>query len=279
MITFPCCKINLGLNVVAKRHDGYHDIETVFYPIPLFDAMEIHTMHNDFPSEVPCDLKVSGIPVEGDEQHNLVIRAYNLLAEEYDLPRLHVHLCKRIPTQAGLGGGSADAAFMIRFLDEHCRLNMGIAEMERHAAKLGADCAFFITAEPAFATGIGDQLVPADNARGNLHGYWIVLVHPDIAVCTAQAYAGITTQKPEKSCRDIVRQPIETWRNELRNDFEETVFRTHPLLGEIKEQLYSSGAVYAQMSGSGSTIFGIFENEPTGIADCFAPHFTATMPL
>lgn len=277
MITFPCCKINLGLNIVAKRPDGYHDIETVFYPIPLYDVLEIQKMHDDFPSETDCDLKITGIPIHGEEQKNLVIRAYKLLAKEYRLPRLHIHLYKNIPSQAGLGGGSADAAFMIRLLDEQFQLNMGNAEMERYASQLGADCAFFISAEPAFATGIGDKLIPADNARGNLNGYWIALVRPNVAVSTAEAYAGITPRRPEKCCRDIVHQPIETWRAELKNDFEEPIFNIHPILGEIKERLYAEGAVYAQMSGSGSTVFGIFQNEPQRVNQLFHGSFTSIL--
>ena len=146
MITFPCCKINLGLNIVAKREDGFHDIETVFYPIPLCDALEIKKMDERFPSEYPCDLKVTGTEVDCDERKNLITRAYNLIAKDFQLPRIHTHLYKRIPQQAGLGGGSADAAYMIRLLDERFRLNMGNAEMERYAAMLGSDCAFFITA-------------------------------------------------------------------------------------------------------------------------------------
>ena len=147
MIVFPCAKINLGLNIVSKREDGYHNLETVFYPIPLYDALEIKYMDEKFPSQVACDLKVTGNAVECDEQNNLVVKAYNLLAEDYKLPRVHAHLYKHIPSQAGLGGGSSDAAFMIRLLDERFRLNIGNPEMEKYAARLGADCAFFIEAE------------------------------------------------------------------------------------------------------------------------------------
>lgn len=279
MITFPCCKINLGLNVVERRADGYHNIETVFYPIPLTDVLSIQKMDDGFPSDVPCDLKITGIPVSGDESKNLVVKAYNLIARDFALPRIHAHLCKRIPTQAGLGGGSADAAYMIRLLDEHFHLNMGNAEMERYAAQLGADCAFFISAEPAYATGIGDKLSPADNAHGNLNGYWIALVKPDVAVSTAAAYAAITPKHPEKCCRDIVRQPIETWKEELHNDFEDSVFPKLPLLADIKQQLYDQGAAYAQMSGSGSTVFGIFKEEAQNIPALFPEAFTSVLKL
>lgn len=273
MITFPCCKINLGLNIVAKREDGFHDIETVFYPIPLCDALEIKKMDERFPSEYPCDLKVTGTEVDCDERKNLITRAYNLIAKDFQLPRIHTHLYKRIPQQAGLGGGSADAAYMIRLLDERFRLNMGNAEMERYAAMLGSDCAFFITAEPAFATGKGEILSPINDGSEGLGDYFIAIVKPDIAVSTAEAYASITPKKPAKCCRDIVLQPISTWREELVNDFEEPVFAKHPTLKDIKDRLYHEGALYAQMSGSGSALFGIFKNRPTNLdkvfGDCF----------
>ena len=210
MIVFPCAKINLGLNIVSKREDGYHNLETVFYPIPLYDALEIKYMDEKFPSDTACDLKVTGNVVDCDEQKNLVVKAYHILAADYQLPRIHTHLYKHIPSQAGLGGGSSDAAFMIRLLDERFRLNIGNPEMERYAARLGADCAFFIEAEPAYAEGIGDVLMPADGPDGNLQGYYLCVVKPDVAVSTKEAYSAITPKKPAKSCRDIVRQPIET---------------------------------------------------------------------
>lgn len=279
MIIFPCAKINLGLNIVSKREDGYHNLETVFYPIPLYDALEIKNMDEGFPSDVRCDLKVSGNAVECDEQSNLVVKAYNLLAQDFELPRVHAHLYKRIPSEAGLGGGSSDAAFMIRLLDERMRLNIGIAEMERYAAKLGADCAFFITAEPSFATGIGNILAPADGPHGNLHGYYIAIVKPNVSVSTGEAYQQITPKKPVKCCRDIVRQPINTWKDELTNDFEAPAFKAHPILADIKTQLYEQGALYAQMSGSGSAMFGIFKEKPTHIQDTFKEMFAEVMKL
>lgn len=273
MITFPCSKINLGLNIVGEREDGYHLLQTVFYPVPLCDALEVKRMDEHFPSSTPCDLKVTGIAVEGDEQQNLVVKAYNLLAADYELPRVHAHLYKRIPTQAGLGGGSSDAAFMIRLLDERFRLNIGNAEMERYAARLGADCAFFISAEPSYATGIGNVLEPADSPRGNLDGYYVAIVKPDVAVSTREAYQEITTAMPVKCCRDVVRQPIETWKDDLRNDFETTVFKHYPILGDIKRRLYEMGAVYAQMSGSGAAVYGIFRDAPKGIEKSFQGDF------
>ncbi len=279
MITFPCAKINLGLNIVGKRDDGYHNLETVFYPIPITDALEIKYMDEKFPSPSPCDLKITGNAVDCKEDENLVVKAYNLLAADYQLPRVHAHLVKRIPSQAGLGGGSADAAYMIRLLDERFRLNIGIPEMERYAARLGADCAFFITAEPAYAEGIGNELMPIDGKGGDLAGYYLTVVKPDIAVSTREAYASIIPAKPAKCCREIVRQPIDTWRDELTNDFEKTVFAIYPELADIKQKLYDKGAVYAAMSGSGSAIFGIFRQKPLDMEKNFEGMYCTTVKL
>lgn len=279
MITFPCAKINLGLNIVSKRPDGYHNLETVFYPIPLTDALEIKYMDEKFPSESPCDLKITGNDIDCNEEDNLVIKAYQLLAADFQLPRVHAHLVKRIPTQAGLGGGSSDAAYMIRLLDERFRLNIGIPEMERYAAKLGADCAFFITADPSYAEGIGDVLMPADVPGAGLGGYYLAVVKPSVAVSTRDAYAAIVPKTPAKCCRDIVRQPIETWKDELVNDFEAPIFAMHPELAAIKLSLYDAGAVYAAMSGSGSALFGIFREQPTGLEKEFEGMFCQVMKL
>ena len=282
MIKYPIAKINLGLNVVAKRPDGYHDLETVFYPVGIEDALELQPMDEGFPSSVYCDLKITNMKIDGDEQQNLVVKAYRLIAEHYDIPRVHIHLFKRIPMQAGLGGGSSDAAFMIRLLDEYFKINMGNREMERYAARLGADCPFFITAEPAYATGIGDILQPVgsdEECRHYLNGYWIVLVKPPVAVSTKEAYADIIPQPTAKKCREIVLQPVETWREELTNDFEKSIFPKYPVLANIKDALYNKGAVYAAMSGSGSTIFGIFKEKPLGIETAFADCQTYVMEL
>ena len=279
MITFPCAKINLGLNIVAKRDDGYHDLETVFYPVPLTDSLEVKLMDEQFPSEVACDLKVTGNAIAGDEQQNLVCKAYNLLARDFSMPRVHAHLYKRIPSQAGLGGGSSDAAFMIRLLDERFRLNIGNAEMERYAAQLGADCAFFITAEPSFATGKGEILAPVDTPQHNLSGYFLAIVKPPVAVSTTDAFKNIVPKKPAKCCRDIVRQPIATWKEELTNDFEQSVFAVYPELGDIKRTLYAQGALYAQMSGSGSSIFGLFKQRPDEVEKLFPDAFVYVTQL
>ena len=279
MLTFPCAKINLGLNITSEREDGYHNLETVFFPVPITDALEVKLMHNDFPSYEPCDLKITGNAVDCDEKNNLVIKAYTLLAQDFKLPRVHTHLVKRIPMQAGLGGGSADGAFMIRLLDERFRLNMGFAEMERYASRLGSDCAFFITTEPSFGTGRGEVLEPVNIAEHNLQGYYIAIVKPAIAVSTREAFKQIICRQPEHCCRDIVRQPVETWKTVLTNDFEEPAFKQHPELADIKQQLYDLGAVYAQMSGSGSAFFGLFRTDPQQLKNAFPACYTFTTKL
>ena len=259
MITFPIAKINLGLNVVEKRPDGYHNLETVFYPVQIQDALEIFEMAPDFPSEVDCDLKVTNIHIDGDEQRNLIVRAYQLLKRDFpQMPRIHAHLYKGIPTQAGMGGGSSDCAYTIRLLNEMFTLGLSDEQMIQYAARLGADCAFFILSRPAYAEGIGELLQPISL---NLSSYYIGIVRPNIPVSTREAFSLIKPQKPAKCCRDVVMQPVETWRDELTNDFEQSVFALHPEIGAIKEQLYGLGATYAAMSGSGSAVFGLFQQE------------------
>jgi len=279
MLTFPCAKINLGLNVVSVRPDGYHNIETVFYPIPLCDALEINIMADGFPSDRHCDLKITGKEVECDENKNLVVRAYELLARDFNLPRVHTHLYKHIPSQAGLGGGSSDAAFMLRLLNEQFQLNISREKMEKYAAMLGADCPFFITSTPSYAAGIGDILTPTDNITNSLHGYFIVIVKPEVAISTKEAYAMITPRKPEICCKDIVSQPIDTWKEQLINDFEAPAFQLYPELEGIKQRLYSRGAIYASMSGSGSAFYGLFKEEPKAIKEQFDGIFCEVMQL
>ena len=261
MITFPIAKINLGLNVVEKRPDGYHNLETVFYPVRIKDALEVFEMAPDFPSPVDCDLKVTNIRIEGDEHKNLVVRAYNLLKQDFPtLPRVHAHLYKGIPTQAGMGGGSSDCGYMITLLNEMFRLGLSEQQMIDYAARLGADCAFFISSRPTYAEGIGEKLQPIDL---DLSGWYIAIVRPAIPVPTKEAFSLIHPHHPAKNCRDIVMQPVETWRGELVNDFEQSVFSLHPEIGAIKDRLYEMGAAYAAMSGSGSSLFGLFHQPVT----------------
>lgn len=267
MLLYPCAKINLGLNVVGRRDDGYHNLETVFFPVAITDALEVLEMSPCYPLDVACSLKVTGTDELCDEQQNLVVKAYNLLAADYNLPRIYAHLHKRIPSQAGMGGGSSDAAYMIRLLNEQFTLRLTVDQQREYAVRLGADCPFFITADPSnpqplYATGIGDKLQPFAERWTALAGKWLLIAKPPVAVSTKEAYAGIIPRTPRKNCRDILWQPIHTWREELVNDFENSVFSKLPLLAEVKQAMYDVGAIYAAMSGSGSTIFGIFNEQP-----------------
>ena len=272
MISFPIAKINLGLNVVEKRPDGYHNLQTVFYPVPIKDALEVHVMDEAFPSDYDCDLKVTNITIEGDEQRNLVVRAYQLLKQDFPtLPRIHSHLWKGIPTQAGMGGGSSDCAYMMLLLNQQFQLGLTDEQLIEYAAKLGADCAFFILSRPCYAEGIGEKLQPIDLS---LSGYYIAVVRPDIPVPTKEAFSRIRPHYPAQNCRETVMQPVETWRDTLINDFEESVFALHPEIGNIKQQLYDMGATYAAMSGSGSALFGLFKKQPDSLSQAFPNMFT-----
>lgn len=276
MITFPIAKVNLGLNVVERRADGYHNLQTVFYPVGIKDVLEITQMEDAFPSAVDCDIKVTNIAIEGDEQRNLVVKAYNLLKKDFpSLPRLHAHLYKGIPTQAGMGGGSSDASAMLVLLNEAFGLGLSEQQLIYYAAQLGADCAFFIMNRPAYAEGIGERLTPIELS---LKGWFMAVVRPDIPVPTKEAFARITPHMPQKCCKDIVLQPVETWKDELVNDFEQSVFAAHPELETIKQKLYEEGAVYAAMSGSGSALFGLFK-EARILATVFPDMFTETLNL
>ena len=272
MISFPIAKINLGLNVVEKRPDGYHNLQTVFYPVPIKDALEVQVMDEAFPSDYDCDLKVTNITIEGDEQRNLVVRAYQLLKQDFPtLPRIHTHLWKGIPTQAGMGGGSSDCAYMMLLLNQQFQLGLTDEQLIEYAAKLGADCAFFILSRPCYAEGIGEKLQPIDLS---LSGYYIAVVRPDIPVPTKEAFSRIRPHYPTQNCRETVMQPIDTWRDTLINDFEESVFALHPEIGDIKQRLYDIGATYAAMSGSGSALFGLFKKQPGSLSQAFPNMFT-----
>ena len=267
MITFPNAKINLGLNVVEKRPDGYHNLETVFYPINLQDALEVNRLEN---TGEPYRLRVSGSTLDGSPEDNLVVKAYTLLSDAYSLPPVDIHLFKHIPTGAGLGGGSSDCAFMIKTLNEKFRLGMSIEEMEKHAARLGADCAFFIQNQPVFATGTGNVF---ERVSLSLADYTLVLVKPDISVSTREAYGGIRPRRPETSLKEIIRRPVEEWRDCMKNDFEESVFAKHPEIAAIKDKLYDIGATYASMTGSGSAVYGLFRNRVENVSEQFAGCF------
>lgn len=274
MITvYPCAKINLGLNIVSKRPDGYHNLETVFYPLPLCDKIEIEKA-NDTNHGQPCTLNIEGINIEGNLADNLVVKAYMLLKEKFEdkLPNVNIRLTKNIPSQAGMGGGSSDCAFTITTLNNMFNLDMQISEMQHIAIKLGADCAFFINPIPSFGTGIGEILSPI---KLDLSNYIFALVKPQVKISTKEAFSNVKPTKPELCCKDIVTQPIETWKDLLVNDFEQSITLLHPEIEEIKQKLYKLGASYAAMSGSGSTVFGIFKEAPTNLISEFPNCFTA----
>lgn len=272
MIVFPNCKINLGLNVVRKRNDGYHDLETVFYPVPLTDKLKAVVGEG---ADCTCSLSLSGNAIEGNLDDNLIVKAYKLLASDYCLPHVDFDLEKHIPSQAGLGGGSSDATYTLRVLNKLCNLNLDAPTLQRYAARLGADCAFFVTAEPSFATGIGDVLTPISDQCAHLKGLYLLIVKPPVAISTAQAFSFVKPQPPIIICKDIVAQPInDEWRKHLNNDFELSIFNVYPEIRSIKQQLYDMGAMYAQMSGSGSAFFGIFQTHPTLLPEAFKEMFT-----
>jgi 4-diphosphocytidyl-2-C-methyl-D-erythritol kinase len=278
MICFPNAKINLGLNIVSRRQDGYHNLETIFYPIGLQDALEIVPTlpevpppNRDLNSEIghvgvnektggntPNRFFQTGDVIHGNNGDNLVIRALQLISNEKELPPLDIHLFKKIPSGAGLGGGSSDAAAMLRIVNDSFRLCYTDQELAQLAAKLGADCPFFLFNRPAFATGIGDEL---ESLEVDIDDLFCVLVKPDISIPTKEAYAMITPRKPELSLKEIVKKPITEWKELMKNDFEPSVFEKYPQICRIKQQLYERGALYASMSGSGSSVYGFFRKE------------------
>lgn len=262
MVTFPNAKINLGLNVVERRPDGYHNLETIFYPIRLEDVLEVTTMDESEKqySENGYKLHISGAPIIGSSEDNLVVKAYRLLSAEFPIPYINIYMHKQIPMGAGLGGGSSDAAYMLKLLRELYNLPLTDDDLEELATRLGADCAFFVRNRPTFASGIGNIFSPISLS---LAGYYLLLVKPDIFVSTRDAFSLIRPHKPAVSLTEIVARPVEEWRTiGMGNDFEESVFSKHPTIGDIKRELYEMNALYAAMSGSGSSLFGIFATQP-----------------
>ena len=264
------CKINLGLNVVERRSDGYHNLQTIFYPVPLYDELTIRE------SEDEDVLMLGGNPLEGDVQDNLVLRAVRLLRQEgFSVPPLNIDLKKVIPSGAGLGGGSSDAACMVTTLARLYDLPLSEEQMELLVGKLGADCPFFINPRPLYAEGIGDVFTPISL---NLSGWYLMFVKPEVYVSTREAYAGVHPHMPAYSLLETIKLPVGQWVGRMVNDFEESIFSNHPLLAEIKQELYRQGAAYASMSGSGSTIFGLFRSRPN-CEQVFADHFTFVCQL
>ena len=254
MVSFPPCKINLGLQILSKQPDGYHSIVTCFYPLPWEDVLEI----------LPSDslmFNQSGNPIAGKLDHNLCLRAYHLLKQDHKLPPVQIHLHKIIPAGAGLGGGSSDAAHTLRLLNAIFALELSQKELMRYASQLGSDCAFFLKDATMLGSGRGEILEPVTI---NVKGFYLRLFNPDIHISTAEAYANVIPKNSSVTLREVIEKPVRSWKEELKNDFENSVFAKYPILQLIKNELYESGAVYASMSGSGSTIFGIFKDDKPG---------------
>ena len=250
MIVFPNAKINLGLNIVSKRADGYHDLETIFFPVLIKDVLEVVEANE-------LTFTSSGLKIPGEPKNNICLKAYELLSKDLELPPVHIHLHKNIPIGAGLGGGSADAAFLIRLMNDKFQLNLNVGQMEHYASQLGADCAFFIQNQPVFAMGKGDKF---EKIELNLSKYFLVVVMPDVHVSTSGAFKDIHP-KPAVTCLvDLIKEDIFNWKFSIINDFEPGMIKRYPEIGSIKDYLYRAGAIFASMSGSGSSIYALFES-------------------
>lgn len=286
MITYPNAKINLGLNVTERRSDGYHNLETVFYPIPLCDVLRVEAETDRiaphaadvFPEGCPVctheaddyTLHTGGINIDCPPEKNLIIKVLRNIRQDFSIPRIHIYMYKRVPSGAGLGGGSSDAAFMMKLLNEQFMLGLTEDEMETRITPLGADCAFFVRNRPTLATGIGNIFTPVSLS---LTGWHLVLVKPDVFVSTKEAYAQIRPHRPDTSVAELVARPVETWRDTLVNDFEKGIFALHPEIAAVKQRLYDLGAVYAAMSGSGSSVFGLFQVPLPAVGELFPGSF------
>ncbi|UFH55958.1 4-(cytidine 5'-diphospho)-2-C-methyl-D-erythritol kinase [Spirosoma sp. KNUC1025] len=258
MVAFPNCKINIGLHITEKRSDGFHNLQSCFYPVGWSDVLEV----------IPSDsfsFASSGLDIPGEVSKNLCVKAYNLLKADFDLPPVQMHLHKIVPIGAGLGGGSADAAFTLKLLNDRFSLGINTPQLEDYARLLGSDCAFFIQNRPLYCLEKGDVF---RDIAVDLSGYHILLVYPNLAISTAEAYAAVKPQKPAIPLATLLQNPVDTWRNTIHNDFEDSLFPTYPELAQIKQALYDAGAVYASMSGSGSTVYGIF-NAPAVVPNQF----------
>jgi len=251
MIAFAGCKINIGLRITEKRNDGFHNIESIFYPVSKCDILEIGKKRSE------TDLfEQTGLHIDGEKNSNLVMKAFRLMQQKYNIPEQNMHLHKIIPSGAGLGGGSSDAASMILLLNRYHKLILSFQEMSALAAEIGSDCAFFIYNKPALITDRGENITPSPLS---LQGKYCVIVKPDIHISTAEAYSLINPKKPEMPLTDLVGADIRKWKDTVFNDFEIPLFKKYPVLNSIKQTLYNKGALYASMTGSGSAVFGIFE--------------------
>ncbi len=261
MISFPTCKINLGLNILAKRKDGYHEINSLMYPVPVKDVLEIVPAEN-------FEFTNSGLKIPGELKDNLIFKAYEMLRKEYDLPPVKIHIYKNIPMGGGLGGGSSNGAYTLKSLNNLFNLNLSDEDLRTYAAKLGSDCPFFIAELPQIAKGRGEILSPSEL---NLKGMYLLLVNDGTHISTADAYGRIRPTTPIQLLETVLEAPIETWREDLVNDFEAPILNDFPQLMQVKNTLYDLGATYAAMTGSGSTIFGLFKNAPN-VNDVFSFH-------
>jgi 4-diphosphocytidyl-2-C-methyl-D-erythritol kinase len=268
MLFFPNAKINLGLNIVGKRSDGFHNIETVFIPVGITDILEFVEVPDMPPGH--CSLAITGALIEGNMNDNLIVRAYRLMHQRFHLPAVQIHLHKIIPMGAGLGGGSSDASFMIKHLNIRFNLKLTDPELCDYASQLGSDCPFFISNKPVFAWERGNIFKEIDFIIPHLQ---ILVVHPGIHVSTAAAYAGVKPQAPAHPIQEWITRPVAEWKGKIVNDFETTVFQQHPLLGILKNEMYNLGSVYASMSGSGSAIYGLF-NGPVPETRIFEKYYT-----
>ncbi len=251
MLSFSNAKINLGLNILEKRPDGYHNIESVFYPVPWTDVLEV------LPSDT-FSFTTSGLDIPGTKEQNLILKAYKLLQENYPIKPLKIHLHKVLPMGAGIGGGSSNGAFALSLINEVLDLQIGTKKLEVLASELGSDCPFFIQNKPRFCYGKGIEF---SETTVDLSGKFIVMVNPGIHITTQEAYAGVKPYVPKLRISEITKLPISEWRNTLSNDFEQTISKNHITIGNIKKELYENGALYASMTGSGSTLYGIWDKE------------------
>lgn len=261
MVVFPPCKINLGLQIIRKRDDGYHELNTVFYPVGWCDVLELIEGGDE-----PFTLTLSGLPVKGDIKTNLCYKAWELIAADFPLPKLKAHLHKVVPMGAGLGGGSSDGAFMLKLINDVCELMLTDKQLLAYASTLGSDCAFFIDAKPAIAMGRGEML---SEIHVDLKDYYMLIVMPDVTVNTAEAYSWVTPKEPQLNLAEIINLPVELWQGKLINDFEKPVSAMHTVIQGLIEKMQANGAVYSSMSGSGAAVYGIFTTEPD--QQLFAP--------
>jgi 4-diphosphocytidyl-2-C-methyl-D-erythritol kinase len=271
MLSFPNCKINLGLYIIGKREDGFHNLETVFYPVPVKDALEIVQTSE---ASIPVQFSNSGLIAEANTENNICVKAYHLLKKDFpQLPSVKMHLHKTIPIGAGLGGGSADASFTLKLLNDKFRLGITDSQLLHYALQLGSDCPFFIFNKPCIATGRG-EILEAINL--DLSAYQLLVVNPGIHINTAQAFSQLKNFSPKNHLKEIIQQPIETWKQDLKNDFEKSMFKQHPEIETVKETIYNQGSIYASMSGSGSSVYGLFKKNQT-VNNTFPSHYSVVL--